>query len=94
MAFRLLQLTGAGLLLGLLYLRSGNLFVTMAVHALVNAPTLLLATPLPGSLLAGTLGLILIIVWPWLRRQPLRTPLPVFEAGAHASDRRFGGASP
>lgn len=94
MAFRLVHLTGAGLLLGLLYLRTGNLFVTMAVHALVNAPTLLLATPLSGSLLAGMLGLTLILFWPGLRRQPLRTPLPVFEAGTNETERRSCGTSP
>jgi membrane protease YdiL (CAAX protease family) len=75
-AVQLGSLTCAGVLLSLLYLRTGNLYVTMAVHALVNAPTLLVATPVPGSFLAGVLGVALIIAGPRLRGLPLRTALP------------------
>lgn len=78
-AIQLLSLAGAGVLLALLYLRTGNLFVTMAVHTLVNAPTLLFSSPVSGSVLAGFLGVGVIVFWPWLHRQPLRAPLLDFE---------------
>ena len=77
---RLLSLLGAGLLLALLYLRTGNLWVTMAVHALVNAPTLLFAAPVAGSMIAGTLGVVLIVIWPWFSGRRLATPLLRFRA--------------
>nr|WP_240955921.1 CPBP family intramembrane glutamic endopeptidase [Wenzhouxiangella sp. XN79A] len=77
---QLVNLFGAGVLLAVLYLRTGNLWVTMAVHALVNAPTLLLASPVSGSMLAGTLGVALIIAWPRFIGRPLAMPLLRFEA--------------
>jgi len=77
---RLISLFGAGVLLALLYLRTGHLWVAMAGHALVNAPTLLFASPVAGSMLAGALGLALIIVWPWFHGRPLTTPLARFRA--------------
>lgn len=78
-AMQLLSLAGAGVLLALLYLRTGNLFVTIAVHALVNSPTLLFASPVSGSVLAGVLGLAVIVFGPRLQGRPLRTPLLDFE---------------
>ncbi|MDC8753184.1 CPBP family intramembrane metalloprotease [Erythrobacter sp. sf7] len=64
-----------GVLLGLLYLRTGRLEVVFAGHALVNAPTLLVETPLPGSLLAGIVGLGAIIAGPMLAGRPWSTRL-------------------
>ena len=77
---RLASLIGAGVLLAILYLRTGNLFVAMVVHALVNAPTLLFASPISGSILAGALGLVLIVGWPLFIGRPLATPLLRFRA--------------
>lgn len=55
-----------GVMLGFLYLRTGRLEVVMAGHALVNAPTMLIASPLPGSALAGAIGVAAIIAGPLL----------------------------
>lgn len=55
-----------GVLLGLLYLRTGRLELVIALHALVNAPTLVVASPLPGSLVAGAVGVGAIIAGPLL----------------------------
>ena len=55
-----------GVMLGLLYLRTGRLEVVIAVHALVNAPTMAVASPLPGSALAGVIGVAAIIAGPLL----------------------------
>lgn len=67
-----------GILLCLVYLRTANLFVGIAVHALVNAPTLLPASPVPGSLVAGSLGIVLLVAWPAFVGRPLRAPLARF----------------
>ena len=58
-----------GLMLGLLYLRTGDLALAIAAHALVNAPTLLVATPVSGSALAGFLGVAAIALGPKLAGQ-------------------------
>ncbi len=55
-----------GLMLGLLFLRTGNLPLVIAAHALVNAPTLVVQSPVSGSLLAGLVGLGAIIAGPAL----------------------------
>lgn len=74
-----------GILLSLVYLRTANLFVAIAVHALVNAPTLLPASPVPGSLVAGILGTVLLLAWPVLVGRPLSSPLARFaESGPRA----------
>jgi len=58
-----------GMMLGLLYLRTGRLEIVIAVHALVNAPTLVVATPVPGSMLAGLMGVAAIMAGPLLSRE-------------------------
>ena len=55
-----------GVMLGLLYLRTGRLEVVIAAHALVNAPTMVVASPLPGSAMAGVIGVAAIIAGPLL----------------------------
>ena len=55
-----------GVMLGLLYLRTGRLEVVIAAHALVNAPTMVVASPMPGSALAGVIGVAAIIAGPLL----------------------------
>lgn len=61
----LLRLTGIGIMLALLYARTGNLFVVVGVHALFNAPTALFEPALIGpSLLALGLSVILLVMWP------------------------------
>ena len=55
-----------GILLSLLYLRTARLEVAIAGHALVNAPTLIVASPVSGSLLAGVVGVAAILAGPLL----------------------------
>ncbi len=56
----------AGLLLGLVYLRTRNLWIAVGIHGLANAPT-----PLFGGALGWEIPLVLILIaWPWIRRRP------------------------
>lgn len=56
----------AGLLLGLLYLRTRNLWIAVGIHGLANAPT-----PAFGGALGWEIPLLLILIaWPWIRRRP------------------------
>jgi uncharacterized protein len=50
-----------GLLLAALYLRTGNLFLVMGIHALANAPTSLIAPIVSPSLVILGLGLVILI---------------------------------
>lgn len=57
-------LIGMGAWFAVIYLRTGNLFVAVAVHALHNAPTLLFASPLDyGPVIMG-LDVLLVVFWP------------------------------
>lgn len=69
-----------GVMLGLLYLRTGRLEIVIALHALVNAPTLLLSSPVPGSLLAGIVGVVAIAAGPGLAGADWSTGLIRFKA--------------
>ena len=64
---QMLALQGfAGVLLGLLYFRTRNLWIAIGIHGLANAPT-----PLTGGALGWELPLVfLIAAWPWLVRRP------------------------
>lgn len=53
-----------GCFLAAVYLRTGNLYVAMAVHALANVPGDVVASPLDGRMLAYALGLACILWWP------------------------------
>lgn len=56
----------AGLMLGLLYLRTRNLWIVIGIHGLANAPT-----PLIGGAMGWELPLLsLMVAWPWLVRSP------------------------
>lgn len=53
-----------GVVLALVYLRTGNLFVAIGLHALLNAPTLLFAGgETPAMVMLAVVALVLI-VWP------------------------------
>ncbi|MEE4154588.1 MAG: CPBP family intramembrane glutamic endopeptidase [Erythrobacter sp.] len=68
-----------GVLLGLVYLRTARLEVAIACHALVNAPTMLIASPLSGSLVAGIVGVGAIIAGPVLAGERWSAGLVRFE---------------
>jgi uncharacterized protein len=60
----LVALFAAGCFFAAIYLRTGNLFVAMAVHALTNVSGDVVASPLDGRALAFVLGLGCIVWWP------------------------------
>lgn len=61
----LTRLTIIGILLALLYVRTGNLFIVIGVHALMNAPMALVDSSLiDASLLALLLVASLVWLWP------------------------------
>jgi membrane protease YdiL (CAAX protease family) len=55
-------------LFALVYHRTGNLLIAVGVHAVNNAPTMLVATPLSGQSLVTVLLVGLVAAWPVLRR--------------------------
>jgi uncharacterized protein len=56
----------AGVLLLLIYLRTRNLWISVGLHGLANAPT-----PLVTGTLSWELPLLVLLVgWPWLARRP------------------------
>ena len=58
-----------GLLFALVYHRTGNLLIAVGVHALNNAPTMVVATRLSGQFLVTLLLVGLVTAWPVLRRR-------------------------
>jgi membrane protease YdiL (CAAX protease family) len=64
-----------GLLFAAVYLRTGNLFLAIGVHALINNPAPLLSDPLPGPGVTGAIVLVGCLLWLcisplWNRSQP------------------------
>lgn len=57
-----------GLFFTIVYLVSGNLFLAVGIHALMNRPTMITEATFPAGILIGLLGLILIIVM-WIRKR-------------------------
>lgn len=61
-------LTIAGIFLSLVYLRTGNLFVAIGLHALGDAPTPLVAGPVNHYFFIGSLMVFLLLFWPVIAR--------------------------
>jgi uncharacterized protein len=59
-----------GLSLGAIYLKTGNLFIAVGVHALINAPTMLFESPLVPQI-AVTLAVIIVLAQINRRRSAL-----------------------
>ena len=57
-------LTIAGIYFAMLYLRTGNLFVAIGLHALGDAPTPLFASPVNHYFFLGSLMVLLLLFWP------------------------------
>jgi membrane protease YdiL (CAAX protease family) len=66
MLSRLLMLFIVGLISCFAYLRTGNIFVLIAIHALNNAPTPLFQSPLNPSMIGVALSITLLIFWPFI----------------------------
>jgi membrane protease YdiL (CAAX protease family) len=62
---------GLGVLLALLYLRTNNLLLVVGVHALINTPTLLVASPVSHEIVEG-LAVLLLVPWSRITRPTLR----------------------
>lgn len=74
MAASLAALVVYGIFMAVVYLRTANLWVAGGVHALMNAPTPLVAAPVPPLLVLVPLVLVLVVLWPKLpgaARRPL-----------------------
>lgn len=52
-----------GLMFAFVYLRTGNLFLAMGVHALLNNPAPLIEDPLPGPGVSGSIFLVGVVAW-------------------------------
>ncbi|MBN1859141.1 CPBP family intramembrane metalloprotease [Candidatus Bipolaricaulota bacterium] len=63
----LLRLLGLGALFAVIYLRTGNLFLAVGIHALLNRPTPLVDFSSSSTVLL-VLTALLLIVWPWISR--------------------------
>ena len=72
-------LTLYGLLFTAIYLLSGNLFLAVGVHALVNAPTMIIATSFEPQIILLVLAAILLVV---LWKKPRKTAVSSGAAGA------------
>ncbi len=57
-----------GVLFAALYLRTGNLFVAVGAHAIVNNPASLFVVGFDPALLALVLVCLMLLVWPMLHR--------------------------
>jgi membrane protease YdiL (CAAX protease family) len=51
------------------YLRTGNLFIAVGVHALINKPTPLLESAPEPQLVLFALAVLMLLLWPWLTRR-------------------------
>lgn len=70
-------LTLAGLVFAWIYLSSGNLWMLIGFHALVNAPTPILASPLDGNYeIILVFGVLILFLVPRLRRSVVSWVLP------------------
>lgn len=67
-----------GLLFSAVYLRTGNLFLAIGVHALINNPAPLLSDPLPGPGVTGAIVFVGCLLWlcisPWWDRSHPKLP--------------------
>ena len=58
-----------GLLATALYVRTRNLWLVVGLHGLDNAPTRLVASPMPSEPVLLLVELVLLVSWPWLMRR-------------------------
>lgn len=57
-----------GIIYGLLYLRTMNLFFVMIIHALGNAPTSLIEPSVAPPNILLLLAILFSLIWPWLEK--------------------------
>jgi hypothetical protein len=64
-----LDLTGLvvfGIMFSLVFVRTGNLFIAIGVHSLVDAPVPVVASPLDAHAPIGVAVLAIVLAWPYL----------------------------
>ena len=66
--FVVLAMLFNGIILAIVYLRTGNLFIAIVIHALGNAPTPVLMPFVPSPSLQLVFTLLLLLAWPTLKR--------------------------
>ena len=64
----LIQVLLVGILFAAVYLRTGNLFVVMGLHALINFPGELFVARIDPSFVALVVCCGILIAWPYLSR--------------------------
>jgi uncharacterized protein len=57
-----------GILFAAIYLRTGNLYLAVGVHALINEPAALFASAIDPSLVVLVLSVLMLLTWPTLAR--------------------------
>lgn len=77
---------GMGLLLALLYYRTGNLFVAVGLHSFLNTPTMLVGSQSVGISVAAALVVVLAVAWPRVERAVGGTPSSVDEVQRQYGD--------
>ncbi len=84
-------LTLAGIFGVAMYLRTANLPVVIAIHTLVNAPMMLVASPISPGTVTVVLSLGLLVAWPWFRGEPVGLQLArVVSAGGGSGGEKEG----
>ena len=71
-----------GIVFSLVFLRTGNLLIAIGIHALIDAPMPVVASPLDAHAPIGIVTLAILLAWPYLR--PTRYGAP---HGRDPSDR-------
>jgi membrane protease YdiL (CAAX protease family) len=79
LALHLAGFAVSGMFLCLFYLRTGNLYVVIAGHALITVASQGFAVTGRTAGLMTMLGVVFVAVWPLLIRRPLRDPLAAIE---------------
>jgi membrane protease YdiL (CAAX protease family) len=92
-ALYLVQVLFVGLLFAAVYLRTGNLFVAMGLHALLNFPGELFTARVDPFFVVLVVSCAILIAWPYLNRSlgDVFTLRPALAQAFHATRRRVGG---
>jgi hypothetical protein len=64
-----------GIVLALVYYRTGNLLIAIGLHAFMNTPTLVVGPRGLGATYAVYLAVVVALGWPWFLEAATRTGL-------------------
>lgn len=68
LAAYVMQVTLVGVFLAFVFLRTGNLFLAIGIHALLNHPLPLFASSVDPALIVLAQASVLLFAWPWMYR--------------------------